>query len=173
MPPLDPLQEKFLRLYAEQEQALQGYVRSMLPDRNEASEVMQELIVTLWQKFGDSEDFRRWAFGVARMKVLHLLQKRKRDRHVFGEDLIRQLADRQEGFEQRHISQREALEECLKKLGQKPRELVLTAYTQGTRIHDLAAQRGETAMSLYKKLHRIRQSLLECVRRTLALEEPV
>lgn len=172
-PPLDPQHDQFLRLYAEQEQALHGYVRSMLPDRNETSEVMQEVIVTLWQKFEGALDFRRWAFGVARMKVLHHLQRRKRDRHVFGEELIQQLADRQAELEERHVTQREALEHCLEELPQGQRELVLTAYTKGTRMDDLAAQRGETAMAIYKKLHRIRQALLECVRRTLAQEEPI
>jgi RNA polymerase sigma-70 factor (ECF subfamily) len=107
------------------------------------------------------------------MKVLHHLQRRKRDRHVFGEELIQQLADRQAELEVRHVTQREALEHCLEKLPQVQRELVLTAYTKGTRMDDLAAQRGETAMAIYKKLHRIRQALLECVRRTLAREEPI
>ena len=41
--PLDPQHDQFLRLFAEQEQALHGYVRSMLPDWHEASEVMQEV----------------------------------------------------------------------------------------------------------------------------------
>ena len=172
-PPLDPQHAQFLRLYAEQEQALHGYVRSMLPDRHETSEVMQEVIVTLWQKFEGAVDFRHWAFGVARMKVLHHLQRRKRDRHVFGEELIQQLADRQAELEERHVTQREALEQCLEKLPPVQRELVLTAYTKGTRMDDLAAQRGETAMAIYKKLHRIRQVLLECVRHTLAQEEPL
>ena len=73
----------------------------------------------------------------------------------------------------RHTTQRDALEHCLEKLPQPQRELVLTAYTKGTRMDDLASRRGETAMAIYKKLHRIRQALLECVRRTLAQEEPI
>ncbi|WP_395738583.1 sigma-70 family RNA polymerase sigma factor [Prosthecobacter sp.] len=167
-----PLQnETFLRLYAEAEQALRGYVRAMLPDRHEASEVMQEVIVTLWQKFDGAEDFKNWAFGVARLKVLQHLQRRQRDRHVFGEELVNQLAERQAELEQGHAAQREALEHCLQKLAEPQREMVLRAYTKGTRIECLAAQRGETAMALYKKLHRIRQALLECVRKTLAQEE--
>jgi RNA polymerase sigma-70 factor, ECF subfamily len=169
--PLDPQHDQFLRLYAEQEQALHGYVRSMLPDRKETSEVMQEVIVTLWQKFEGAEDFRRWAFGVARVKVLQHLQRRKRDRHVFGEALVQQLAERNAELEERHSTQREALEQCLEKLPQMKRDLVINAYTKGTRMDDLAAQRGETAMSLYKKLHRIRQMLLECVQRTLSQEQ--
>lgn len=171
--PLDPKHDQFLRLYAEQEQALHGYVRSMLPGRHEASEVMQEVIVTLWQKFEGAEDFRKWAFGVARIKVLHHLQRRQRDRHVFGDELVQQLASRQPELEDRHTTQRDALEHCLEKLPAGQHELVITAYTKGTRMDDLAARRGETAMALYKKLHRIRQALLECVRRTLAQEEPI
>lgn len=169
--PLDPQHTQFLRLYAEQEQALHGYVRSMLPDRHETSEVMQEVIVTLWEKYEGAVDFKRWAFGVARIKVLHHLQRRQRDRHVFGEELVMQLADRQALLEERHSTQREALEHCLQKLPEPQRELVLRAYTKDTRIESLAAQRGETAMALYKKLHRIRQALLECVRKTLSQEE--
>jgi RNA polymerase sigma-70 factor, ECF subfamily len=48
----------------------------------------------------------------------------------------------------------------LEKLLHDQRLLVLTAYTKGTRMDDLAAQRGETPMALYKKRHRIRQELL-------------
>jgi len=40
---LIPSTTSFSAFYAEQEQALHGYVRSMLPDRHEASEVMQEV----------------------------------------------------------------------------------------------------------------------------------
>ena len=73
-------------------------------------------------------------------------------------------------MEQRHDRQREALDSCLQKLPGPQRELALAAYTKGTRMDALAAERGQTAMSLYKLLQRIRQILLECVRRTLAGE---
>jgi RNA polymerase sigma-70 factor (ECF subfamily) len=46
-----PPHDQFLRLYAECEVALHTFVRSMLPTREEALEVMQEVIVILWQKF--------------------------------------------------------------------------------------------------------------------------
>jgi len=170
-PPLDPQHAQFLRLYAELEQALHGYVRSMLPGRHETSEVMQEVIVTLWQKFEGAQDFKKWAFGVARIKVLQHLHRRQRDRHVFGEELVAQLADRQVEMENRHATQREALEHCLEKLPEPQRELVLRAYTKDMRIEALAALRGETAMALYKKLHRLRQLLLACVRKSLVKEE--
>ena len=162
---------EFLRLYSENEVALRAYVRSMLPSRQEASEVMQEVIVTLWQKFESASEFRPWAYAVARSKVLMHLRRRSRDRHVFDGDLVEKLAERQTHSVQRHAMQRDALDSCLQKLPTDTRELVLKAYARETSIQSLAESRGETPMSLYKKLHRIRQMLLECVRSTLAREE--
>ena len=170
--PFDTTQhDQFLRLYAEHEAALHTFVRSMLPNREEASVVLQDVIVVLWQKFESARDFKRWAYGVARLEVLKFLQARKRDRHVFDDELVNRLADEAADMGQRHLTQREALDLCLQKLPAAQREMVLAAYEKGTRMDDLATRRGQTPMSLYKLLHRIRQALLECVQRTLAREE--
>jgi len=166
LPPYD----QFLRQYAGHEVALHTFVRSLLPTRQEAAEVMQEVIVELWQGFGSAKEFRPWAFGVARNVVRMHLRRRVRDRHVFDDELVNRLADLTMLQEPQHLSEREALDCCLQKLPTAQRELVLTAYTRGTRIDELAARRGQTAMSLYKLLHRIRQALLDCVERTLAKE---
>jgi len=175
MSPLnDQHHDQFLRLFTEHERSVRTFVRSLVPTRMAASEVMQEVAVVLWQKFGEfdaTRDFRKWAFGVARFEVLAFLRDRARDRHVFDEELVTRLADEAATAEPRCDAQREALETCLQRLPVRQRELVLTAYAKGTRMDELAAQRGQTPMSLYKLLHRIRQALLECVRRTLAQEE--
>ena len=165
-----PDHSAFLRLYAEHEGALQTFVRSLLGSREEAAEVMQEVLVVLWQKFDRVQDFRPWAFGVARNMVLRHLRAQKRDRHVFDDDLVHRLAEDSESMAERHLGHREALESCLAKLPPTQRELVLTAYTKGTRIDDLAARRNQTPMALYKLLHRVRQALLDCVERTIARE---
>lgn len=164
------LQSQFLRVYTEHQLALHAYVRSILPNREEASEVMQEVAVVLWQKFESARDFRPWAFGVARLEALRFLRDRQRDRLVFDEALVNQLAEEAQEAEGRHERQREALEGCLQKLPSGQRQLVLVAYARGTRMDELAASRGQTAMSLYKVLHRIRQALLGCVEQTLSRE---
>jgi RNA polymerase sigma-70 factor (ECF subfamily) len=170
MPAPDPNHLAFLRHYAEHEGALQTFVRSLVGSREQAAEVMQEVVVVLWQKYDRVDEFRPWAFGVARNMVLRHLRARKRDRHVFNEELVERLADDAASMAERHAVHREALQDCLGKLSAAHRQLVLTAYTQGARIDDLAARRGQTAMALYKLLQRIRQALLECVRRSTAAE---
>ena len=169
----DQHHEQFLRLFAEHEPALRTFTRLLLPSRDDVSGVMQEVAVTLWQKFGEfdaARDFRKWAFGIVRYKVLAHLRDKARDRHVFDDELVNRLADDAAAMDQRHETQREALDQCLQKLPAPQREIVLAAYTKGTRMDELAAQRGQTAMSFYKLLQRIRQALLECVRRTIAQE---
>jgi RNA polymerase sigma-70 factor, ECF subfamily len=168
-----PKHDQFLRLYAEHEVALHTFVRSLLPTRQEASDVMQEVIVALWQGFGSAEEFRPWAFGLARNQVRMHLRRRVRDRHVFDDELVNRLAEMAVQQEPQHLSEREALEFCLQKLPCPQKELVLAAYTKGTRIDELANRRGQTAMALYKLLHRIRKALMECVERTRAMEEPI
>lgn len=161
---------QYLRLFAEHEPALRTFVRALLPSRTDASEVMQEVAVVLWQKFEEfdgTRDFRKWAFGVARFEVLAFLRDRARDRHIFDEKLLTHLAEEAAAAEGRHDRQREALDLCLQKLTSQQRELVLSAYATGTRIDELATRRGQTPMSLYKVLHRIRQALLDCVQREL------
>jgi RNA polymerase sigma-70 factor, ECF subfamily len=162
---------QFLRHYAESEVALHTFVRSLVPTRQMASEVMQDVILVLWEKFDAAADFQGWAFGVAKNIALRHLRRQSRDRHVFDDDLVNQLADDAVALVPVHDGHREALERCLDKLPAAQRELVLTAYTKGTRMDELATRRGQTPMALYKLLHRIRQALLECVERTLAKEE--
>ena len=97
----------------------------------------------LWQKFDEfdaTRDFRKWAFGVARYQALAYLRDRVRDRHVFDDALVHRLAEDAAAADQRHEAQREALDQCLQKLPAAQRELVLAAYTKGTRMDELAAR---------------------------------
>lgn len=109
--------DQFLRLYVEQEESLRGFVRSLVPTLDDAREVMQETAALLWRKFDDldsPENFRRWAFGVARMEALTFRRDRARDRHVFSEDLIRKLEAEAEVAAGRSDRDEGALESCLK-----------------------------------------------------------
>ncbi|MBM4157050.1 MAG: sigma-70 family RNA polymerase sigma factor [Lentisphaerae bacterium] len=125
--PCETRHDTFLRMYVRQEPALRAFVRSLVPAVADANDVMQEVAVVLWQKFGEyatSDDFRRWAFGVARFKVLSWQRDRMRDRHIFGTDLMELLATEAEIDAGRLERQREALRLCLDKLPVEQRQLV-------------------------------------------------
>lgn len=42
------------------------FVRSLVPTRQMAWEVMQDVILVLWEKFDAAADPQGWAFGVAK-----------------------------------------------------------------------------------------------------------
>jgi RNA polymerase sigma-70 factor (ECF subfamily) len=163
----------FLRLYVEHEPSLRGFVRSLVPTLEDANDVMQEVAMALWKRFGAldaPENFRRWAFGVARLEALEFLRKKSRDRHVFGEALLAQLADDAEEMADQFVEERKALDVCLQKLPSEQRRLVEAAYAPGVRMDELASRIGRTAMAVYKSLHRIRMMLAECAKREMAKE---
>ena len=85
---------------------------------------------------------------------------------VLDDALIEQLAA--EGLDELPLRQRQmaALENCLQKLPEARRRLVLAAYAPETSIKDLARQLGQTADGMYQMLRRIRHELLQCVDRT-------
>ncbi len=167
------LHDRFLRLFMEHEDSLRVYLRSLLFSKEEMREVMQEVAVVLWKKFDeemDSLSFRKWAFGVARMEVLAFRRDRARDRLCFGEEVFDLLTTSNMEEAERLAAERQALDTCLEKLPDQDRKLLEAAYTPEVRVDVLAERLGRTAMSLYKKIHRIRLILVDCTRQELARE---
>ncbi|NLE38742.1 MAG: RNA polymerase subunit sigma, partial [Pirellulaceae bacterium] len=66
---------------------------------------------------------------------------------------------------------RRAMTDCLEKLRPRDRRMIADRYSRNLSGKQLAEQLGRTADSVFHSLHRIRTTLVECVRRTLASEE--
>lgn len=164
----------FLGLFAAHEAALRAYVRRTVPTRNDAGDVMQGVALTLWKKLDELDhydNFRKWAFGVARLESLAWLRDKARDRRVLSNDLVNTIADEGAEIEDRLELQREVLETCLERLPFDQRALVLKAYTVGVQVKDVAQESGRTVPAFYQWLHRIRVQLQACTRRAIQARE--
>jgi RNA polymerase sigma-70 factor (ECF subfamily) len=165
--------ERFLTLFTANEPAIRAFVRRLVPTRQDAADVMQEVALVLWRKFQQLEEpdqFRKWAFKVARYATLAWLRDKARDRLVLADDVLNAVAHESAQVENRLSAQREALESCLEKLPGEQRSLVLAAYSPDVSIQNVAEQSGRTVAAFYQWLHRMRVRLLECTRRTLQAE---
>ncbi|MCP4839738.1 MAG: sigma-70 family RNA polymerase sigma factor [Planctomycetes bacterium] len=165
--------ERFLTLFTANEPAIRAFVRRLLPSRQDAADVMQGIALVLWRKFNaseNSEDFRKWAFGVARLEVLGWLRDKGRDRLVLGAHVLEILAEESSTDDDRLSAQRDALDGCLEQLTARQRSLVLAAYAPDTQIQEVAEQSGRTVNAFYQWLHRIRVQLVNCTRRSLQAE---
>jgi RNA polymerase sigma-70 factor (ECF subfamily) len=167
------LYESFVQVFARHEPGLRAFVRPLVRTADDVDEVIQQTCVVLWRKYGDFQpgsDFLSWAGTIARFEVLKFRRSRARDRHLFGEELICLLADEGLAEANRREDERRALDACLQRLPVKQRELIERCYGGGVSINQVAESLGRSATSLYKALNRIRQSLLECIERSLAQE---
>ena len=165
------LHEAFLRLWTHHEPALRAFVRACLPRAADVDEVMQEVSLVAWRKFGtlaEASQFAPWTCLIARFEVLKFRRSHARDRLVLDEDIIEKLAA--EGAAEMPLRQLqlEALDHCIAKLPHERRKLALTAYAPGSSMKELAAQMGRTEGSFYQLLARIRLELLRCLERALA-----
>jgi RNA polymerase sigma-70 factor (ECF subfamily) len=164
---------RFLRAFTAQEPAIRAYVRRLLPSRADADDVMQEVSVVLWEKlesFQADGDFRAWAFGVARYEVLAWLRDKGRDKLVLNEEVVTKLADESAEREPHLERQREALEHCMQKVTPDQRHLLMEAYQPQARMQEVAQASGRTVTGFYQWLHRMRRTLMDCIRRALTQE---
>ena len=166
-----PDREAFVRLLMQHDRPIRAYLRGLLPTAADVDEVMQEVSVVAWRKFGELDDpsnFRRWTCVIARYEVLMHRRSRARDRLVLGEDIERLIAD--EGLDELWLreQQLEALESCLDKLPGERKRLVMRVYSAEAPMKTIAQQVGKTPDALYKLLSRVRRDLHQCVERTLA-----
>lgn len=167
------MHNRFLRLFTAQEPVVRAFVRRLVPTRADADDVMQEVSVLLWEKFGsfrEGGDFRAWAFGVARFEVLAWLRDKGRDRLVLDEEVALRLAEEAVELEPRLARQREALEGCMNKVPAEQRELLMEAYQPEVSIQAVAQGSGRSVPGFYQWLHRMRRALFDCIQRALAQE---
>ena len=162
-----------MQLFAQHQRSIHAYIYSLVPSRVDADDVMQETSLVLWRKWGEfdpSRDFIRWACGIAFHEVLKLRRKAATNRCFFDEELLEQLAvevmRQSDELERRQV----ALLSCLNKLGTRDRELIERRYLEKTTARKVADELDRPASTVYKALARIRNSLFECVERTVAQE---
>lgn len=165
--------QQFLRAFTTHEPAVRAFVRRLVPSRADADDILQEVSIVLWEKFDEfrqDADFKAWACGIARYKVLSWLRDKGRDRLVLNSDVIELIADDSLRDEPHLQEQRVALESCFEKVPSAERKLLTQAYQTDANIRETAATSGRSIGGFYQWLYRMRQMLLDCVRRTIAQE---
>ncbi len=166
--------ERFVQSLTGCQERLFAYILSLIPDPNQARDVLQETNLAIWRSLeqgGEIENFLAWACRIAYFQVLTQRRKRQRDRHLFDEDMLQLIAQEWSADGDDMDEQRRALHHCLNQLAADQRELVRRRYIgQGT-VKELAAQRGQTVAAVASALHRTRRTLFNCVQRVLAAGE--
>lgn len=166
-------QEQFAALYARAHLHLLRYVLSLLPDRPQAEDIVQDTARSLWQKFDqydDAKPFLPWARKFAHFEVLKARRRLAVQHKYFTDELIETLAKERVQEEDHLAACREVMVACMKKLDDKSQTLLKERYGGEVSLEDLAKREGKKINAVYVMMHRIRQRLVECVNRTLKME---
>lgn len=161
---------QFLEHFAAHEPAIRAYIRRLVPLQSDADDILQETVVVLWQKYADFDptgEFRAWAFGIAKMKVLSWCRDHARNRVALAPDLLNLIADESLAAEPYLEKQRHALNTCKQKLPPDQRELLMKAYQPESSIESIAAESGRTVKAFYQWLYRVRRKLMTCIKKEL------
>ena len=178
-PAADPCSEKskrFLRLFLQNERRLYAYILTLLANRADADDILQEASLVMWDKFDEAappDDFAAWGCRIAYFKVLDFYKRSGRARVRFSQAMLERVAEtavEQAGALQLD-ARRDALAGCLEKLGPRDRDLLARRYTPGATTQSAAAELGRSVEAVYKALARVRQALFDCVQQTLAREQ--
>jgi RNA polymerase sigma-70 factor (ECF subfamily) len=162
-----------MQLFAQHQRGIHAYICSLAPSRSDADDVMQETSLVLWRKWGEfdpTRDFHRWACGIAFKEVLKLRRRAAANNRRLSDFLLEQLSAEAIRQSEDLEIRREALVGCLQKLAPKDREMIVRRYQSKTTARQVAEELQRPASTVYKALARIRDSLFNCVERTLARE---
>jgi RNA polymerase sigma-70 factor, ECF subfamily len=165
---------QFLSLFSANARRIYAYIVTLLPQRVDAEEVFQEACVVLWDRFNEFQpgtSFGAWGCRIAYFKALQLKKRRNLQPVAFSdatlEALDRDVAVMNESLEAEY----RALADCVAKLSEPDREMIVVRYRKGGNPQRLAHELGRPVRSIYKSLERIRRMLFQCITRTLAMEE--
>ena len=86
----------FLKLFMKNQSNIFGFILRLIPNFSIAEDIMQETMMTVWQKFASFEqgtDFLSWAKQIARYKVMGYIDKSKSHSMVhFSDNVLEELA---------------------------------------------------------------------------------
>jgi RNA polymerase sigma-70 factor (ECF subfamily) len=167
--------EEVQRLFLRHAGLLRGFILGLLPDHNRAEDVFQEVFLTVTRKaaeFTAGSNFLAWVRTIARLKVLEACRAARGGPHLLDPEaldaVIAVAGEADDVWDQK----REALEQCMKQLAPRAREILELRYSdEFLPPPEIAARLSWTVGAVHVALSRARKFLQECTRRRLAPRE--
>jgi len=166
---------RFMELFLKHQRRIYGFILTLVPDRADADDLLQETCAFLWERFEEFEpgtNFGAWALSVARLKVLKSIEQKRYRPTPLADDLMTRIADEATRYADDADDRLDALRQCLDKLPPNDRELIRLRYNDEWRVEDVAVSIGRSASAVYKSLHRIHNLLLLCIEQAMGKGGP-
>jgi RNA polymerase sigma-70 factor (ECF subfamily) len=158
-------------LWVKAQPTIASFIRVMVPDPQQAEDVLQETAVDCVGKFHTydrSRPFEAWAVGVARYQVLEWRRKFARQRHIFDDELVKRIAAGYQRQSSRAESMRIALQECVGETSERRRKILELFYGREKKTDVIGDELHMTGMAVRQLLSRTRSALRRCIELRMA-----
>ena len=166
-------QHQFVQLLTDGQSKLFAYIRTLVPDADQARDVLQETNLVIWQKydeFTEGTNFGAWACTIAFYEVKAWRRNAGRDRHVYSDSLVERLADAAQQRTGQIDPLNSALRRCIDKLSNVQKALLQRRYYDQVTVKQIADEQQRTANAVSRSLFLARRNLLECIEKIMASE---
>ena len=166
--------EQFTRRWTEAQPIVSGYINAVVPDFQEAEDLLQDVAVILLRKFPEYDSqrpFVHWAIGVAKREVLMLRRRHARNFLCYQTDLLERISEACEELAPEMEDRSRALRECLRAVKGRSGELLRLRYEESLKPNEIATRIGMAVVAVRVMLSRTRGILRECIERKLKLQD--
>ena len=171
---MDDSEDSFKRLTVEwtrAQPAVGRFVRSFVRNRADAEDVLQEVALTIvdrFDKYDPERPFIGWALGVARNLVkTHFRKQQRRPVTTEDESAVDRVAEAFEILQPELEDMKEVLAECLRRVPSEDRQILAMQYEDGLKPGSIAERIGKTPNHVAVLMHRLRVGLRQCVERKM------
>lgn len=165
--------KQLVALLLKHRQRLFSFVFTLVQNRSDAEDILQEASMIMWEKFDDfrpETDFVAWANQIGFFCVQNFRRRQGRSKLLFDDSLLAKVAETAgelgEEIDRRH----RYLRDCLTLLRPRDREMILARYAADGSVAQAAEIARRTLAATYKSLNRVRRSLSDCITQKLAAE---
>jgi RNA polymerase sigma-70 factor (ECF subfamily) len=166
--PPEQAAENYLVLLNQHEKALCAYVYTLVHDRHDAEDIIQNCKLTMWKQFAHFEPgshFQAWSRKIALHQILNYRRSAKRKPLYSMDPAFIEAVAAEIDRSSDHLSARtEALQSCLKELPRNQHQIILMRYYDEAEISEIASMTKRTEAAVYRLLSRVRAILNECVK---------
>jgi RNA polymerase sigma-70 factor, ECF subfamily len=161
--------DAFVELMTQYQGRLYVYILSLIGDPDAANDVLQETNIVLWKEsrqYVAGTNFKAWAFRIGHFQCMAHRQRRLRDKVVFSDEVVVQLAIEAKELDASYEQRAARLGRCLERIQPRSREALRLRYTDGIAVKEMATKMNCTSNAVSQLLFRARQRLVECIKKS-------
>ena len=170
---LDEKTRRFVALLGAHDRRLLSYILALVPNYANAEELAQQVRLRLWEQFDNydvEKDFGAWARTIAYYLILAHRKSTAGQALQLSDEICDAIALKVTVSLEQNDDWHWALQECLGRLDESKRQVLMRYYSTGESLREVAAQMGRSFDAVRHSVLRTRMAIADCVERVLRRE---